>query len=84
LHLIIQRYCSHVVTEEGEDIEGVERHWVEVVPDVPTVIIQSPYRSFIAAFMAFIDALPVPSAEPLTVVVPEFVPKHWWQWLLHT
>lgn len=27
--------------------------------------------------------LPVARTEPLTVVVPEFVPKHWWHWLLH-
>jgi amino acid transporter len=73
----------HVVTEEGEDIEDLERRWSEVVPNVPIAIIQSAYRSFLAPFMAFIDALPIRRTEPLTVVVPEFVPRHWWHWLLH-
>jgi hypothetical protein len=73
----------HVVTEEEEDIEGLERRWSELVPNVPIAIIQSAYRSFLAPFMALIDSLPVARTEPLTVVVPEFVPKHWWQWLLH-
>jgi hypothetical protein len=70
----------HVVTDEEEDLE---RRWSELVPDVPIAIIQSSYRSFLAPFMAFIDSLPVARREPLTVVVPEFVPKHWWHWLLH-
>jgi amino acid transporter len=73
----------HVVTEEDEDIEGLERRWSELVPDVPIAIIQSSYRSFLAPLMAFIDSLPVARREPLTVVVPEFVPKHRWHWLLH-
>jgi hypothetical protein len=89
--LAIQYACTlssnviavHVVTEEGEDIADLERRWSELAPNVPIAIIQSAYRSFLAPFMAFIDALPVRSTEPLTVVVPEFVPKHWWHWLLH-
>jgi hypothetical protein len=48
----------HVVTEEGEDIEGVERHWVELVPDVPIAIIQSPYRSFIVPLRRLLMRFP--------------------------
>jgi hypothetical protein len=68
--------AAHVVTEEEEYIEGLVRRWSELVPNVPIAIIQSAYRSFLAPFIAFIDALPVQKTEPLTVVVPEFVPKH--------
>jgi hypothetical protein len=74
----------HVVTEEEEDVEEIQRKWRELMPDVPIAVIQSPYRSFVAPFMAFINTLAVATNEPLTVVVPEFVPRHWWQWLLHS
>lgn len=48
------------------------------------VIIESPYRSLIAPLVAYVDALR--DANPgavVTVVLPEFVPAHWWERLLH-
>ncbi|HWO93141.1 MAG TPA: APC family permease, partial [Dehalococcoidia bacterium] len=73
----------HVVTEEGEDVSGLEERWEELFPDVPLIILESPYRSFQAPFIAFIDRMDIPPNVPLTVVLPEFVPAHWWQNFLH-
>jgi amino acid transporter len=73
----------HVVTEEGEDTTAIEEAWQERYPDTPLIILESPYRSFQAPFMAYIDALTVPQDVPLTIVLPEFVPAHWWQRFLH-
>ena len=58
--------------------------WEEQVPDVPIVILESPYRALIAPFLAYIDALD--RANPgarITVVLPEFVPAQPWQRFLH-
>ena len=73
----------HVVTEESEDTSAIEGYWHEQYPTVPLVILDSPYRSFQAPFIAYIDALTVPTDVPLTIVLPEFVPSHWWQQFLH-
>ncbi len=73
----------HVSTEEGEDLTELEERWHKWAPDIPLVIIESPYRSFQAPFIAFIDALPVRANVPVTVVIPDFVPAHWWQGFLH-
>ncbi len=73
----------HVATDEEEDVAAVEERWQLHVPDVPLVILESPYRSFQAPFMAFIDSLVIPDNVPLTIVVPEFVPARWWQLFLH-
>jgi len=73
----------HVVTEEGEDTTEIEEAWQERYPDTPLIILESPYRSFQAPFMAYIDALTVPPDVPLTIVLPEFVAARWWQGFLH-
>lgn len=73
----------HVVTEEGEDTSAIEEFWQTQYPNVPLVILDSPYRSFQAPFIAYIDALTVPPDVPLTIVLPEFVPAHKWQRFLH-
>lgn len=73
----------HVVTEEGEDTTAIEEAWQERYPDTPLIILESPYRSFQAPFIAYIDALTIPQDVPLTIVLPEFVPAQWWQRFLH-
>jgi amino acid transporter len=57
-------------------------HREDVTPQL--IIIQSPYRSLIPPLVAYIDALR--DANPTTsisVILPEFVPNHWWERLLH-
>lgn len=48
------------------------------------VVIQSPYRSLVPPLKAYIDALRDnnPSAT-ISVILPEFVPAHWWERILH-
>ena len=86
------RSLSHAVTAvhvargsaEGADItQAFEARWRRLIPDVPLAVVESPYRSFLGPFRAFIEALPVDPHMPLTIVVPEFAPERWWQWYLH-
>jgi hypothetical protein len=73
----------HVVTEEGEDTSEIEDAWHDRYPETQLIILESPYRSFQAPFIAYIDAISVPPDVPLTIVLPEFVPSHWFQRFLH-
>ncbi len=48
------------------------------------VVIRSPYRSLVSPLKAYVDALR--DANPnatVSVVLPEFVPAHWWEEPLH-
>jgi hypothetical protein len=48
------------------------------------VVVESPYRSLTRPLLAYIDALHRQQPDRvLTVVLPEFVPAHWWEHLLH-
>ncbi len=72
------------VTDDVEQAEELRQRWEEIIPDVPIVIIESPYRSFIAPILAYIDALDhAHPGETITVVLPEFVPNYFWQAILH-
>ena len=51
---------------------------------VPLVVIPSPYRSVLRPLVDYVDSLRlVMPGELVTVVVPEIVPKRWWEHLLH-
>jgi amino acid transporter len=66
----------------GERIRGKWEHWW---PDVPLVILPSPYRSVIGPLLDFLDEADRQHSDGqlATVVLPEFIPARWWENLLH-
>jgi amino acid transporter len=76
------------VTEDPEAGDELRIRWERQVPGVPLVIVESPYRAVISPFLAYLDVLdqawPPDKEEPITIVVlPEYVPRHWWDRLLY-
>jgi hypothetical protein len=72
------------VTDDRQAAEELRVRWEKLIPDVPLLIIESPYRAFVAPMLAYIGSLQ--RAEPgmkITVVLPAFVPRHWWERPLH-
>ncbi len=58
--------------------------WAEWAPDVPLVVLESPYRSIVRPLLDYIDRMERQGeGRYLTVVIPEFVPSRWWQHFLH-
>jgi amino acid transporter len=73
----------HVTTDMAE-ADKLRLEWQEQIPDVPLVIIESPYRLVVQPLLAYVDALQERHPDDgLVVMLPEFVPNHWWQNLLH-
>jgi hypothetical protein len=51
---------------------------------VQLTIIESPFRSLVGPLLAYIDAMHAQHpGKTLTVVLPEMVPAHWWEQVLH-
>jgi amino acid transporter len=70
--------------EEPEQIASLEAKWHQWVPDVPLVIVDSPYRSLLRPLLAYIDALHRQQPDRvLSVLIPEFVAARPWEYLLH-
>lgn len=52
--------------------------------DTHLLIIESPYRALLNPLLAYIDTLHERHPQDtLTVVLPEFVAAHWWEYFLH-
>jgi hypothetical protein len=72
------------ITDDPDEGERFRERWEELVPDAAIVVIESPYRSFIAPMLTYVDALDrVDPGAYITVVIPEFVPAHFWEGMLH-
>lgn len=52
--------------------------------EIPLDSIESPFRALIPPLLRYIDRIDERDPRPITVVLAEFVPRHWWEWLLHS
>jgi hypothetical protein len=60
------------------------RCWEEWDIGVPLVVLPSPYRSVLRPLVDYVESLRMVSpGELVTVVVPEVVPRRWWEHFLH-
>src|SRR5205807_8558937 len=51
---------------------------------VPLVVLTSPYRSLLRPLLDYLDQIQSRGDEQMvTIVLPEFLPRHWWQHVLH-
>jgi amino acid transporter len=58
--------------------------WQEWAPDVPLVVLDSPYRSVLVPVLNYIDQMDKQrEGAYMTIILPEFIPAKWWQHLLH-
>jgi amino acid transporter len=59
--------------------------WDTWWPDVPLVVVPSPYRSIVGPLLDYLDRADAEhnDGQLAAVILPEFVPAHWWQGLLH-
>ncbi|HET8631455.1 MAG TPA: APC family permease [Thermomicrobiales bacterium] len=78
------------VDEDPDAIAALREAWgrkaqgTPFLRDVRLVTIESPYRALTGPLLAYIDEMDRHDpADTLTVVLPEFVPAHWWEQLLH-
>jgi amino acid transporter len=73
----------HLV-DNREQAEDFRERWEATVPDVPLLIIESPYRAFAGPMIAYIDSLEQAGADRvITVILPGFKAHHWWEAFLH-
>jgi hypothetical protein len=74
------------VSLDPVEAEKIQQKWEEWGEGVRLVILESPYRLFLEPLLQYIETLDVQKRpnEIITIVVPQFVPKHWWNNALHT
>ncbi|HET8587311.1 MAG TPA: amino acid permease, partial [Candidatus Limnocylindria bacterium] len=73
----------HITNEPAEAAE-LRRRWPDWAGSTELVVVQSPYRALIGPLLAYLDALHEQAPDrPILVVLNEFVPRHWWEYVLH-
>ncbi len=72
----------YLVTDPDE-VEAVVDEWHERRLDVPLVMVEAPFRELGPPLLKEIRSHTSRGDTVVTVVLPELVPRHWWEQLLH-
>lgn len=74
----------YVELEPGSG-EWVRQKWTAFWPDIPLVILPSPYRSLVGPLLDFLDKTDREhdDGQLAAIVLPEFIPARWWHFFLH-
>jgi amino acid transporter len=72
------------VTNDPDTADAIRERWPEWARSTELVVVESPYRALIGPLLAYMGALQRQAPDrPILVVLAEFVPRHWWENLLH-
>jgi len=77
-----------LVSDDPREAVEIREDWARAIPDVPLVVVESPYRALTGPLLAYLDVLdrawPPDKEAPITfVVLPEYVPRRWWERILY-
>ncbi|MBM4434852.1 MAG: APC family permease [Chloroflexi bacterium] len=80
----------HIASSQ-ESAHEFERRWERWagrrLPDGRVIdldTVASQYRALIQPLLKYIDRIDERDPRPITVVLAEFVPRHWWEFILHS
>ena len=74
------------VSMDAIEAESIRQKWEVWGEGVRLVILDSPYRLLLEPLLSYIEEI-IHKRQPneiITIVVPHFIPRHWWNNLLHT
>ncbi|HEY9077781.1 MAG TPA: APC family permease [Anaerolineaceae bacterium] len=74
----------HVSVDPAET-EKIRAKWETWGDGFRLVILESPFRLFTEPLIAYIDEISksIKPNEMITIIVPQFMPRHWWTTFLH-
>ncbi len=74
------------ISSDPAEAERLKRKWELWGNGVRLVVLDSPYRLFLEPLVAYIEEIAAQRQpnETITIVVPQFVPRHWWHNLVHS
>jgi hypothetical protein len=72
------------ITNDPHAAAELRERWPDWAGKTELVVVESPYRALIGPLLRYMDALSAQDpTRPIVVVLSEFVPRHWWEQLLH-
>jgi hypothetical protein len=72
------------VSDDPDEMARMRADWERWGGAANLIILESPYRALMEPLLAYLDATDrADPDQPTTVVLPEFVPSHVWEYPLH-
>lgn len=72
------------ITDDEAAMAEMQASWEALGTDVRLMLIESPYRSLVGPLVSYIVELQQQNpGATINVVLPEYVPSHWWEQILH-
>jgi amino acid transporter len=72
------------VDDDMKAVAQMKKVWEQNAPDIPLVILESPYRALIAPLLAYVSAVEqMDPGRQTVIVIAELVPHHFWEAFLH-
>jgi amino acid transporter len=69
---------------DEEATQKLRQKWGRLGGGIELVVLASPYRSLVGPLTRYVDRrMKAHHDQMVTIVLPEFIPAHWWQHLLH-
>ena len=77
-----------LISDAPDEAARIRERWQRQLPDIPLVIVESPYRALVGPLLAYLDVLdesvPSDADAPVTfIVIPEYVARSWWERMLY-
>ena len=73
------------VTDDAAEAAHLQGEWERWGEGINLVILESPYRSLMGPLLSYIDMVQKKRPKAMiTVLVPEYIPAHWWEQILHS
>ena len=74
------------ISSDLEETRKIQEKWQLWGDGYRLVVLDSPYRLFLEPLLAYIDEIDAQKQpnEIISIVVPQFIPKHWYTNVLHT
>jgi hypothetical protein len=83
-HALSPNVTAIHVSDDAEASERLRQEWDAWKTDIPLIVLESPFRSLLGPLLIYIDALRArETTTPIVVVLSEFVPRRFWEYLLH-
>jgi amino acid transporter len=71
-------------TDDVEEGEALRRRFARQLPGVDFVIVESPYRKLVRPLVRYLEHVASGDGDDVVIVLlPEYVPRHWWERLLY-
>ena len=77
-----------LISDDPDGANEIRLQWERQLPEVPLVIVESPFRALVGPLISYLDVLdrawPSDKEAPVTfVVIPEYVARSWWERILY-